>query len=200
MPLYKLGIWDGKYKFFNFKKNLLGIGLLDDLLSFLDNNEIEYILDIEDEKNVSKDTIKERIDSIIKQAELPFKPRDYQYKGIIEGIFNKKCILVSATSSGKSLMIYIIMLYNLKYNQGSSLLIVPSINLVEQMYADFIDYGIEKYKANTNTDIEINRIYSGTVKNLDADIIISTWQSLMNKDITSELITKNISTIYPNLK
>jgi len=89
-------------------------------------------------------------------------------------------------------MIYIMILYNLKYNR-SALLIVPTINLVEQMYSDFKDYGIDKYMKNEGIDININRIYGGMVKDFNSDIIISTWQSLNNKDDINSLVNANIS-------
>ena len=48
---------------------------------------------------------------------------------------------------------------------------MPTTSLVEQMYNDFAQYGM-------NTENECHRIYSGKDKNTSKNVIISTWQSI----------------------
>jgi superfamily II DNA or RNA helicase len=55
------------------------------------------------------------------------------------------------------------------------LLIVPTINLVTQMYSDFANYS-----SNNGWDVEkhCQKIYGGESKIPDSDLVISTWQSI----------------------
>ena len=55
------------------------------------------------------------------------------------------------------------------------LLIVPTINLVTQMYSDF-----QNYSQMNGWDVEkhCQKIYGGESKIPESDLIISTWQSI----------------------
>jgi superfamily II DNA or RNA helicase len=53
----------------------------------------------------------------------------------------------------------------------TTLIIVPTTSLVEQMYKDFADYGYD-------VENQCHMIYSGKDKVTDKPIIISTWQSI----------------------
>ena len=78
-------------------------------------------------------------------------------------------------NSGKSLIIFIFLMYMKSINKKSAL-VVPSINLVSQMFTDFEDYGMK------NPEKHIRQI-GGEFKDKDIKalpIIISTWQSLQN--------------------
>ena len=55
------------------------------------------------------------------------------------------------------------------------MIIVPTINLVSQLYTDFSEYGFDSNKY-------VHRIYYGEDKNTDKPITISTWQSIYNLD------------------
>src|SRR5690606_29445266 len=57
------------------------------------------------------------------------------------------------------------------------LLIVPTVQLVNQMYDDFQEYSS---KNEWNVEDYCHKIYSGKEKITDKPIIISTWQSLNN--------------------
>ena len=99
---------------------------------------------------------------------------DYIMKRLRKIINNKKTILLSPTASGKSLIIYCI-IRMMKVLNNRCLLIVPTTNLVEQMYGDFKDYGwdAEKY---------CHRKYYGYENETDKPVVISTWQSLATFD------------------
>ena len=51
------------------------------------------------------------------------------------------------------------------------LIVVPTTSLVEQMASDFIEY-------NGGQELDIHKIRGGIDKNIEADITISTWQSI----------------------
>ena len=83
-------------------------------------------------------------------------------------------------NSGKSLIIYIFLMY--MYKQGKkSVLIVPNVSLVEQMKSDFIDYGFK------NLD-DLHIIYAGKEKHFNAPISVATWQSIhRNKELFEDI-------------
>jgi len=53
------------------------------------------------------------------------------------------------------------------------LVIVPTINLVNQLTSDFADYGFD-------TDTHVHKIHGGLEKRTNKPIVISTWQSLVD--------------------
>lgn len=106
----------------------------------------------------------------------PFQIRDYQDKAVRAALKYHKGILLSCTSSGKSLMIYNIIRCLRKQGMKHILLIVPNIMLVDQMYDDFESYGYD------NLDDDVERLGGGHEATFDKPVLISTWQSLQNKD------------------
>jgi superfamily II DNA or RNA helicase len=77
-------------------------------------------------------------------------------------------MILSPTASGKSLIIYMLC----DYLKGRKLIIVPTTSLVTQMDGDFKDYSENQHSYSTHL------ITAGQDKNADADIFISTWQSI----------------------
>ena len=75
--------------------------------------------------------------SHIRNLNLPYEVRDYQYEAIKKDLNVRRAIILSPTGSGKSLIIYALT----KYMKGKVLIIVPTTSLVEQMRGDFEDYG-----------------------------------------------------------
>ena len=168
-PKYKARMWDGKIRLLNNLSAIIYGGLAQRIKKFCDARN--YSLTFDDElvyANVSEHELQEFIAGL--NIPEKYQIRDYQFKAILKCIRSGRRTLVSPTSSGKSLMIYIIMRW---YQQHKGLIIVPTIGLVGQMESDFRDYG-----------------YSGTVhvstnglsksNDIDCDMVITTWQSLNN--------------------
>ena len=65
------------------------------------------------------------------------EPRDYQMDAFIKGVRERRSLLLSPTGSGKSFIIYLLTRYYAK----RTLIIVPTVNLVNQLSSDFDDYG-----------------------------------------------------------
>lgn len=175
-PKYKSGVWDGKIRLFNMKNGLLPIGLYNDLLFFLKKND----LDFKDKTvfysglNFSVEFINKFIEEVLK---CDLSQRDYQIKSVQHILKNKKTIILSATGSGKSFIIFSY-INLLKYvdNNFKFLIVVPTTSLVEQMTTDFVEYGRNFCDYNDH----IHKIYSGVSKETNKCIVISTWQSLQN--------------------
>ena len=172
-PKYKNKIWDGYIRIY--KNGKLYIGLLPMLKEFCE--EREYKLDVNGE--VKTDLVdyppeyaKELYASFNLDPER-FQLRDYQIEAMTYAFNQERALLVSATASGKSLILYsLIRHFNLK-----TLLIVPRVALAYQLVGDFVDYA-------TNDDFDAKKecypIFAGQDKNSPALVYVSTWQSLQN--------------------
>lgn len=108
------------------------------------------------------------IDYIPKQKWIDFEVSNEYESYIQNGVVHH--------NSGKSLIAYLFFRFML-YKGYSSMLVVPSINLVDQMFSDFKEYGFndaEKYIKQIGGD------HKGTKDLSEKPIAISTWQSLRN--------------------
>ena len=110
--------------------------------------------------------------------------RDYQFDAFAECIKNRRILLLSPTASGKSLIIYAIIRYYLLSESITSgeyqiLIVVPTTSLVEQMYKDFRDYSAQ---TNWKVGKHCHRLYYGKEKNSKKPVIISTWQSIYDRE------------------
>lgn len=172
MPPYKKKLWDGKIRLFQLRERKLYIGLLPYLEKFCKsrNYGIEVASDVYRRNNINLDDLY----AFITELDIPYEIRDYQLDGILYVLNHKRCVLVSPTASGKSLIIYVLLRCFFK-NIDKILIIVPTTNLVEQMYKDFSEYGFD-------SDKFVHRIYQGQEKQTDKRVVISTWQSLYKMD------------------
>ena len=190
MKLYKRKIWDGKIRLFNSTSRELPAGLYPFVDEFCKRNS--YTLKVESSDYGSLVDRSEQdpndVFTYIKDLKLqsrgkPIDIRDYQFDAVMKALNLNRCVLLSPTGSGKSLIIYCLAQIWLKYltnevnypEANKVLVVVPTTSLVEQMEKDFIDYG---YNAKG-----IHKIYSGKDKDrIDSDIVVSTWQSIYKLD------------------
>ena len=173
MPQYRSKYWDGKIRLFNLQKKEIYVGLLDKIVVFCQRYNYEYEfenskfygLPYQETESISHEGVKDYLTGISK-----YKPRDYQIEGVSDALQKNRRLIISPTGSGKSLMIYAITRYHME-NQRSTLIVVPTTSLVEQMYKDFIDYG-------WNVEDICHKIYAGKDLMSKHPVIISTWQSI----------------------
>ena len=171
MPQYRSKYWDGKIRLFSPATGEVYGGLVDKIVNWA--RKSEYSLEFEDnqfygapfEENaiISREGVKSYMTKISRH-----KPRDYQVDAVYDALKYNRKLLISPTASGKSLMIYAVVRYNVE-TKKKVLLVVPTTSLVEQMFKDFEDYGwnAEKY---------CHKIYSGKEKTNEYPVIITTWQ------------------------
>jgi superfamily II DNA or RNA helicase len=185
-PQFRAGIWDGKKKFYKIIGNTMVFpkGMVKYLerkvqktqpdVNFIYSTNTAY-------KQVTKDTF----DAFLTSLNLPFEPYDYQYNAAFEAINSGRLTIGAATSAGKSFIIYIIFRWMLNHDV-KTMLIVPNVMLVNQMYQDFVDYGFDVI---ADFIVRIGGDHCKTIeekRELFADNleggknIISTWQSLYN--------------------
>lgn len=176
-PRFKMHVWDGKVRCYNPMSQILPIGLLNNLLIWCDQHNIQYSLQgFKDglTDKIDKEDLEKQMNSYITAG---FQARDYQVNAVHAALTNRRGVLLSCTGSGKSLMIYTFLRYLLD-NKGvhRAILIVPSVSLVEQMYSDFQDYGWD------DLEDHVEMLYSGKKPTFKKEILISTWQSLEKED------------------
>ena len=180
-PKVKARMWDGKIRLFNIQTGQLYLGLLPYLNEWAKKHSYQVQTDIIDAKPLSGldiKNIKEFFDSLnLHCKNKRIIPRDYQIASFMHCVKSDRTLLLSPTSSGKSLVIYSLLRWYQQFlDNDKMLIIVPTTNLVTQMYGDFGDYS--SHDKNWNVEKYCHKIYSGKEKNTDEQIYISTWQSL----------------------
>ena len=163
MPAYRNRYWDGKIRLFNINTKLIYSGLIHHIKLFAEQRE--YVLDIQDSLDSVHDISIPQLESFTKEYKI--KPYDYQIGAFAHALRTERALILSPTASGKSLIIYMLC----DYLKGRKLIIVPTTSLVFQLDKDFESY-------YTNNTYSTHLIMAGQDKNADADIFISTWQSI----------------------
>lgn len=160
--------WDGKIRLFNTRNSRLYAGLQYRVGRFADDRGYH----VDNYPNYTPCTFTDdAVGEFIKALKLPedIKEREYQVNAFKHIIRNHRSLILSPTGSGKSLLIYLMM----RYFNKKTLIIVPTINLLNQMYNDFSEYGyyvqkhVRKIGGNNQTTIPG-----------DYPVTISTWQSI----------------------
>lgn len=194
MPAYRNRMWDGKIRLLNVMTRQILAGLYQRVVDFCLSRGYEV--------NVTFDATQAELSvaetkSFLESLNLPekVKPRDYQVKAFIHAIRNKRCVLLSPTASGKSLIIYLIT----RYYNAKTLIIVPTISLVHQLAGDFEDYGYcgQERVGSDGSDIGdlvgssdgrdsdegrgwtrgIHKIFAGQERETEAQVVVTTWQT-----------------------
>lgn len=168
MPAYKNHTWDGRIKLFNASQRLLPVGLLKKLVRYCKENGLDIVIDDEVKENLKTD--KYHIDALLDSYNLPFDAYEHQVNAIDFMVNKRRGIVLSPTSSGKSLNIYATTRHVTERDKDT-LIIVPTVQLVKQLSSDFIDYGWD-------SESLVHQIYSGQDKQTKKPVTISTWQSL----------------------
>lgn len=167
MPLYKLGRWDGKVRFFD-KAGKIYTRLLPDVMPYLEN--WNYDINLQDLRKPMT-LLDQRIDKdhfINKPGmDLRVELRPYQVEAVNACLDQTSGFIIAATGSGKTWMVAA--LADVMANNGlRTIVIVPSDDLVKQTVATFrlglLDVGI----------------YSGSTKDIYHNVVVATWQSLQN--------------------
>lgn len=162
MPQVRNKYWDGKIRLFNPTTKKIYSGLLPHVQKFCE--ERDYNLLVDPKYNDDEFSLAEAKEFTSK-LNLPFEVRDYQLDAFAHAIKKRRSLMLSPTASGKSLIIYLIT----RYVNSKTLIIVPTISLVQQMAGDFKSYGYDE---------EMHCITAGVDKESEENVVISTWQSI----------------------
>ena len=186
-PAYRKRVWDGKIRLYNIHTKCIYAGLFDYLLEYCDQRNISVKIDSRIPFNENKFT-KEDIENYFEKELKPYsngkrlKPHEHQIEGVLKALNLRRCLLLSPTASGKSLIIYSLLRYyqNIISPNEKILIIVPTISLVLQMYSDFEDYSSKD--KSWNVEDNCHKIHGGQERNTHKQVVISTWQSIYKEN------------------
>ncbi len=174
MPKYRAGAWDGTISLYSPWKRTLPRGLLPEIAKFCEKRgyELDCPTDIWDPRPPTQAWR----DNFLACIKAKLKPEwsiwDHQEESMVRCAWSGRSLLLSPTSSGKSLIIYALSCYARAFHKPV-LIIVPTKGLVKQMMGDFRDYA--------NWDFKDYQIMGGVDKNIvgiQPDFVCSTWQSI----------------------
>jgi len=176
MPSYRSRVWDGKIRLFNAFGGELYVGLLPYVEEFAERRELTIISIPLKTTTTVVETAEffNGLDPYVDDESIT--PYDYQMSAVHHALNHKRALMISPTSSGKSLMIYALVNWYLNTIEKKILIIVPTTSLVEQLYKDF-----EDYTTGSSCDYTVDlahRIYAGKDKETDKRVVITTWQSI----------------------
>jgi len=171
MPAWKSGSWDGRIRLFNIRDFKIYSGLKGFIYKFCrDRGYSHGSLYLDEETPFSL----HEAEKFIEKLNLQLKPHDYQVSSFAKCVRNSRNVIVSPTGSGKSLILYMIT----RYYDKPTLIIVPTVSLVEQLYSDFGVYSIKDNDWFVGN--QCKKIKAGENKEELKEITISTWQSIYN--------------------
>lgn len=169
-PKFKLGVWDGKLRFFH-KEGKTYIHLLDEIIPAL--TRLGYAVKLDD-KRLNDATVD--IDPIDKEFYLhighehtgePTILRDHQVEGVNIATEHGNGIIIAGTGAGKTILnAALVDLYGRKGLH--TVTIVPNQDLITQTHKVFVQYGLDVGQ------------YWSKVKDTEHKHVVSTWQALQN--------------------
>lgn len=180
-PAYRRRVWDGKIRLYNPHSGLLPAGLVEYLATFAKDRGYEMLVDSEvsqPELKFDCESVRKFVESLHPHAQgKELSPHDHQVDALCHAMNKNRCVLLSPTASGKSLVIYSLCRHyqSVIPQHKKILIVVPTISLVTQMYADFFDYSS---KSEWSAARNCHRIMGGEEKMTEKQIVISTWQSI----------------------
>ena len=197
--LVERGIWDGMDHFMT-KENHIPIGLWKEIHAFSKRTGVECsisgihkTLNLEYDKDSYTDFVNDLFKGISDEHGNEIYPRDYQFESAYRALQYVYCTQELATSAGKTLIFYIFNSYlksiGIVNKANKALMIVPNISLVGQTE--------EKFRQYSNGLVDWNILMIGGSNKFNqedfanADMIISTYQSLINfeeKSLDSQLV------------
>jgi superfamily II DNA or RNA helicase len=177
MPQCRGKRWDGEIKLLSTATGEIYTGLLDKVIAKIKNHGYTY--EFRDNKyyglpfEINDEITPEGVSGYMTHIS-NLSPYDYQVNAVYECLrYNRKTI-ISATSSGKSYMIYSIVRYYA--TKGFKILVVfPTTSLIHQMFKDWSEYGWDP-------ENHCHMIYYGQEKDTNSPITLSTWQSIHKLD------------------
>jgi superfamily II DNA or RNA helicase len=185
-PAFKNRLWDGRIRMLNIGTRNIYAGLYYHILEFAEKSgyTIEKDEDVNPTSDISRDIIARYINTVVNPHSNGKKLdiREYQLDAIHHCIKNKRAIIVSPTSSGKSLILFSVTRYLLGAKEAKRVLFIfPTTALVSQMASDFSDYSSE---SGWDVSARSHLIYAGQEKYSNKALTFSTYQSLANQPIS----------------
>jgi superfamily II DNA or RNA helicase len=180
-PLVKKKHWDGAICFVDKRGPLWRVpaGLWSEIFDICEKYKIDVeVIGLERiiDGNLTLEEFTEWCNGFFEDKK--FSPRDYQIEAAWKIVKFRFSCLEIATSSGKTLIAFIVLAY-LKNILGINkfLMIVPNTTLIIQGSEDFEEYGLKELD---NCDIQL--IHGGNKNKISSGLMIGTYQSLVKQD------------------
>jgi superfamily II DNA or RNA helicase len=182
MPAYRARLWNGDIKLFNIHTGLIYAGLTDYIRKFAEDRQYTVTLPTKNAHTMTAKAVRNFMQDFlqVRVGGKPVEAHEHQVNAVHHAMTQERCLLLSPTGSGKSLIIYTLVRYYLDKlpKDKKVLIVVPTVSLVEQMVSDFADYS----SANGwSVDKHCHKIMSGADKTTEKRVVVSTWQSLFKQ-------------------
>lgn len=162
-PRVKRGQWDGFIHLLDKRSRTCPVGLASRVRSFCEENGHGYEDDFPGRAGTDFPAIQRFVEGL--RVPLEYAPRDYQVGALKTAVETGRQLFVSPTSSGKSLIIYMVM----SWFRVKTLIVVPTTGLTQQFYGDLISYGMGPES--------VSILGGGEKTDYSARVVVSTWQS-----------------------
>ncbi len=159
-PKARGGAWNKTFKLFHAQSPLIYNGLISKLAEIA--KKYKYTIEPQERKEPSVVDLEQFISALA----LPVTPHDYQIDAVKKCIKSGRQLVLSPTSSGKSLQIFLLT----KWFAGRTLIIVPRATLTTQFRDEFI------YCGESPDNIQL--IGDGRPIDPTKKIVIALWQSI----------------------
>lgn len=182
-PAYKDKRWDGRIRLLNLTTRCMYVGLYDAVRAFCEESGYEVAFEDQttSQRSVERQIAPAMVETMLSNIVLPtrYSIRDYQKEAVIDNLTKRRNLVLSATGSGKSLIMYLT-LRGLLAAGYRVLVLVPRTDLADQLKSDFVEYAADD---SWNVDANVHLIYDGANKNPGKKkVVISTWQSMAKMD------------------
>lgn len=182
MPAYRSRMWNGEIRLYNVHTQLIYGGLAQYIEKFAEERGYTVAMPSKNAFKITPEGVRKFVDEFL-QIHVSGKKasaHEHQINAIHHAMEQERCLLLSPTGSGKSLIIYSLIRYYLDKMPKTKkvLVIVPTVSLVEQMISDFKDYSGGN---GWDTDRNCHKILSGASKATDKRVVVSTWQSVFKQ-------------------
>lgn len=178
--------WDGLIRFFRTFNNSIYTGLIPKVIQFCKNNgiDIQYQDDIDLLKPECCFSVND-VNEIIQKLQLcnneglQIEPMEHQYAALYHTIRDtNRAVILSPTSSGKSLIIYVLTRFLIDILDKKVLLVVPNVSLIHQLYNDFCDYSKQTTSESYNWVKDTVQMVTGSSKEKRQQCILANWQAI----------------------
>ena len=185
-PLVKKKHWDGSICFVDKKLPIwrIPIGLWSEVYQIGQKYKIEISIEGLDkiiDNSLTLEAYTEWCKDFFKNGiggDMNKIPRDYQIETAWKIIKFKLSVSEVATSSGKTLIAFMVLAYLKQvYNVQKFLMVVPNSNLVMQGSEDFEEYGLDELE-----NCELQQIHGSNKKKISSGLMIGTYQSLVKME------------------
>lgn len=162
--------YDGMVRLYDKNTGKIPVGLLPQLLKQLKNYKVTLDPSFKNLRVISR----EELQTWILEQNLPFELFPFQFDIVYDSIKFRRLCGLADTGAGKSVAIYLITKFLYEMGTENILIMVPTIQLVNQILQDFVSYGWKEAPQ------VCQQILAGKSKVVRKPVTISTWQSIQD--------------------